>query len=100
MDGRDDAVWNRADPNRDIVARGAVGARWLGRSRWFQYEVRCWRDGVVPDATEAVGGPHRVCADPERARQVLAAVRRVPVLVWGRDELRTGDMWNSNSVVA
>jgi hypothetical protein len=24
----------------------------------------------------------------------------VPTPVWGRDELRTGDMWNSNSVIA
>jgi hypothetical protein len=24
----------------------------------------------------------------------------VPTPVWGRDELKTGDMWNSNSVTA
>jgi hypothetical protein len=27
-------------------------------------------------------------------------VPHVPTPVWGRDELRTGDMWNSNSVIS
>jgi hypothetical protein len=27
-------------------------------------------------------------------------VARLPTPVWGRDELRAGEMWNSNSVVA
>jgi hypothetical protein len=27
-------------------------------------------------------------------------VPSVPTHVWGRDELRTGEMWNSNSVIA
>jgi hypothetical protein len=31
---------------------------------------------------------------------VLEAVREVPTPVWGRDELGTGEMWNSNSVIA
>lgn len=93
-------VWAGSDPDRGIVLTGPVGSRWLGRSRWFQYEVRCWRDGVVPDAAEAVGGPQIVTDDPGCARRVLAAVRQVPLHVWGRDELRAGDMWNSNSVVA
>jgi len=31
---------------------------------------------------------------------VLETVARVPTPVWGRDELATGDMWNSNSVIA
>ena len=34
------------------------------------------------------------------ARRVLELAPSVPPLVWGRDELRTGDMWNSNSVTA
>ena len=34
------------------------------------------------------------------ARRVLDLVPRVPTPVWGRDELRTGQMWNSNSVIA
>jgi hypothetical protein len=31
---------------------------------------------------------------------VLDLVPSVPTPVWGRDELDTGDMWNSNSVVS
>jgi hypothetical protein len=31
---------------------------------------------------------------------VLELVAQVPTLVWGRDELGTGEMWNSNSVIA
>ena len=27
-------------------------------------------------------------------------VAEIPVPVWGRDELRAGEMWNSNSVIA
>jgi len=49
---------------------------------------------------EAVASPQRLTDDRERARRVLELVEAVPALVWGRDELGTGDMWNSNSVVA
>jgi hypothetical protein len=31
---------------------------------------------------------------------VLAFAPQVPTPVWGRDELGTGEMWNSNSLVA
>ena len=31
---------------------------------------------------------------------MLELVPRVPTPVWGRDELGTGEMWNSNSVIA
>jgi hypothetical protein len=31
---------------------------------------------------------------------VLNVVAQVPTPVWGRDELGTGGMWNSNSVIA
>jgi hypothetical protein len=31
---------------------------------------------------------------------VLEVVPRVPTPVWGRDQLGTGEMWNSNSVIA
>jgi hypothetical protein len=27
-------------------------------------------------------------------------VRQVPTPVWGRDELQTGEMWNSNSLIS
>jgi hypothetical protein len=66
----------------------------------FRYEVRCWLDGVIPDLDEAVESPRRLASDPTVARRVLELVPRVPVPVWGRDELRAGEMWNSNSVVS
>jgi hypothetical protein len=87
-------------PSRGVVATGAVGDRRLGALRLFRYEVRCWRGGTIPDLAYAVGGPRRVTSDPERVRRVLDIARAVPTPVWGRDELCTGEMWNSNSVIA
>jgi hypothetical protein len=84
---------------RGVVAEGPVGTRLAGRLRVFRYENRCWRDGVIPDAAAAVATvSERVGSD--RAHRLLALVRRVPTPVWGRDELGTGEMWNSNSVVS
>ncbi len=68
--------------------------------RSFRYEVRRWREGVIPDASEAVDGPRRLSSDRSRATQVLDLVPAFPTRTWGRDELRTGDMWNSNSLTA
>ncbi len=34
------------------------------------------------------------------ADRLVSLVPRFPAQVWGRDELGTGDMWNSNSLVA
>jgi hypothetical protein len=34
------------------------------------------------------------------ARRVLEQIGRVPTPVWGRDEFQTGEMWNSNSIIA
>ena len=85
---------------RGVVGTGAVGSPRLGRFRLFRYELRCWRGGTIPDLQWAVGGPRRLTANPDVARRVLELVASVPRPVWGRDELRTGDMWNSNSIVA
>ena len=93
-------VWNDSSPQRGAVVEGAVGSRPLGRFRWFRYEVRCWRDGHIPDLAEAVCSPQRLTDETLIARRMLADVRAVPALVWGRDELGLGDMWNSNSLVA
>jgi hypothetical protein len=35
------------------VADGAVGSPFLGRANLFGYEVRAWRDGMIPDVNEA-----------------------------------------------
>ena len=93
-------VWNISAPDRGAVCQGPVGARWLGRFRAFQYEVRCWPDGCIPDLAEAVDSPVRVSDEPAQVAAVLAVLPQVPPLTWGRDELGTGDMWNSNSLVS
>jgi len=53
-----------------------------------------------PDVAEAVESPRRLTDDPEQARRLLALAPSVPTPVWGRDELRTGEMWNSNPIIA
>ena len=83
-----------------MVAQGAVGSRWAGSLRIFRYEIRRWRDGVIPDIGEAVDSPRKLSDDPRVARRVLELVRHVPTPVWGRDELGAGEMWNSNSVIS
>jgi hypothetical protein len=93
-------VWNERSPHRGVVAEGSVGSPSAGRLRMFRYEVRRWRDGRIPDVDEAVQSPLRLSDDDAVARRVLDLVPRVPTLVWGRDELSTGDMWNSNSLIA
>ena len=85
---------------RGVVAGGAVGTRWAGRFRIFRYEVRRWLDGEIPDVGAAVDSPRRLSDDPVLAQRVLEAAPLVPTPVWGRDEFRTGEMWNSNSVIA
>jgi hypothetical protein len=85
---------------RGVVGEGPVGTQRLGRFRLFRYEIRRWRWGLIPDAMEAVSSPVRVANDVTRATSILELVPSVPMLVWGRDELRTGDMWNSNSLIS
>ena len=92
-------VWS-AEGERGVVAEGPVGLRLLGRSRLFRYEVRRWRDGVIPDAAEAVDGPVVASHDHDRASALLRLVPEFPTATWGRDELRAGEMWNSNSLVS
>jgi hypothetical protein len=85
---------------RGVVAEGPVGIRAAGRFRLFRYEVRRWRDGVIPDAAEAVESPQHLSDDAEHARRLLELVPKMPTPTWGRDELRTGEMWNSNSFIS
>lgn len=93
-------VWNERIPERGVVAEGSVGMRGAGRLRLFRYEIRCWRDGRIPDVAEAVDSPQCLSTDPDHAARMLRLVHQVPTAVWGRDELGTGDMWNSNSLVS
>jgi hypothetical protein len=66
----------------------------------FRYEIHRWRGGVIADAACAIDSPVRVSTDPGVARRLLELVRSIPTPVWGRDELQTGEMWNSNSVTS
>ena len=83
-----------------VLASGAVGSRWASRFRVFRYEIRSWRGGHIPDVAEAVDSPRRLSSDGARVRRVLDTVPQVPTPVWGRDDFGTGEMWNSNSVIA
>jgi hypothetical protein len=93
-------VWALGDPDRGVVSEGPVASPSWGRSRIFRYEIRCWRDGTIPDAVTAVDSPRRLSTDRVIARKVLDLVPYCPVLTWGRDERLTGEMWNSNSLTS
>lgn len=84
---------------RGVVGGGSVGSNLARRLRIFRYEIRCWQDGVIPDLAYAA---ERRCLteDEGTARRVLELAPEIPTPVWGRDELRAGEMWNSNSIVA
>ena len=85
---------------RGVVGGGAVGSRFLGRARIFRYEIRRWSGGVIPDIGYAIDSPVVISIDAGEVARVLGLLPEVPSNVWGRDAARTGDMWNSNSVVS
>jgi hypothetical protein len=96
-------AWPIPDGNgvlRGVVAEGAVGTRRAGSLSIFRYEIRRWQDGVIPDLDEAVESPQLLTDDPLLAQRILELVPEVPTPVWGRDELRIGEMWNSNSLIS
>jgi hypothetical protein len=85
---------------RGVVAEGPVGTHWARSLRFLRYEVRRWRDGVIADIDEAVASPQRLTDDVIVAERLLELVPEVPTPVWGRDEVRAGEMWNSNSLIS
>jgi len=93
-------VWSSRQPDRGVVGEGAVGLPLLGRSRLFRYEIRRWSGGEIPDLAAAVASPQRLSTDVGTAQRVLDLVPDFPTRTWGRDELDTGEMWNSNSLIA
>lgn len=93
-------AWGQRATSRGVVATGPVGVRWLGVSPFFRYEVRRWKGGDIPDRSWAIGAPMRFPLTRSGARELLARVPSVPRLTWGRDVFGTGDMWNSNSLIA
>ena len=86
--------------NRGVIREGPVFSHWMSFTRLFRYEVRCWQDGILPDADAAIDGPQLLSGDLETARRLLGLVGTVPPLTWGRDQTAVGDMWNSNSVIS
>ena len=84
---------------RGVVAVGPVGIRAAGCVRLFRYEVRRWQDGIVPDLACAVFSPV-VTRDPATAQRVFSLLPSVPTATWGRDELRTGEIWSCNSITS
>jgi hypothetical protein len=93
-------VPDRFGAHRGVVAEGPVGARALVRFRLFRYEVRRWRDGIVPDLASAAHSPVVLTADQELVRAVFKLLPSVPQLTWGRDESHTGEMWSCNSITS
>ncbi len=118
-------VWGQPAGDRGVLAEGAVGARVLGRSRYFRYEVRCRPvDPATATGTGTGTGtdertPGQDAGHPSRpgrtlrhdlpataatataqVRAVLSASAEVPLPVWGRRVAGTTGMWCSNSVVA
>jgi hypothetical protein len=85
---------------RGVAVEGPVGSRRFGRFRALRYEIRCWQNGVIADIDEAVDSPVLISQDQDQAHSLLQLVGSVPPLLWGRDELHAGEMWNSNSVVS
>lgn len=93
-------VMGGGSQDHGAVAGGAVGSAVLAWSSLFRYEIRRWRDGTIPDVAEAVESPRELSNNVEVALRLLDLAPLVPTPVWGRDELETGDMWNSNSLIS
>jgi hypothetical protein len=93
-------AWAGPAVDRGVLCTGPVGLGWLGRSRFFRYEVRRWRNGIISDVADAVASPRRLSVDGVRAQRLLDLVAAFPTATWGRDELDTGEMWNSNSLTS
>lgn len=91
---------DRQGASRGVVVEGPVFSHWLGRLRVFRYEVRCWPEGTIYDASWAVGGPRRITDGVETAQNVLDVLSSMPSRVWGRRVPGADDMWNSNSTIS
>lgn len=86
--------------SRGVVVEGPVFSRWLGRLRVLRYEVRCWPEGTIYDASWAIGGPTRITDDIQAAQRVVEVLSAMPSRVWGRRVPEANDMWNSNSTIS
>jgi hypothetical protein len=93
-------VVGTGEGDHGVVAGGPVGSPLLGWTNLFRYEVRCWHGGKIPDVAEAVESPRALSDDAMLAQRLLDLAPLVPAPTWGRDDLKTGDMWNSNSLIS
>ena len=91
------AVRHRAGPGAragDPPARRRRGgpgrSRAPGRLRLFRYEVRCWRDGSIPDVAEAVESPRRLTDDATMATGCSGSCRGADPRVGARRAGRRG----------
>lgn len=91
---------NSLPSGHGVVGSGPVGTAGADRFRAFRYELRCWPGGKIPDLAFEIGRPVSMSDSDEVAARLIALTEQVPMLIWGRDELRIGEMWNSNSVIA
>src|SRR4051812_15261747 len=58
-----------------------------------------WRDGLIPDISEAVDSPHILSRDQATARRLLNAVPQLPTRVWAgtrRTPVRCGTRTRSS----
>jgi hypothetical protein len=93
-------VWSTDAPDRGTVCEGPVGLSWLGRSRFFPLRGPVLARRDHPRYHRGRRQSPSLSGDPERAEHILALAPSFPTATWGRDELGTGDMWNSNSLIA
>jgi hypothetical protein len=70
-------VW-REDEERGVVGEGAVGAAALARIALFRYEVRRWREGLIPDIDEAVESPTASATIPSARGGCSSSCRKYP----------------------
>ena len=92
------ATWRAGASSR----RAPSAAATPGGCVVFRYEVRCWRDGSIPDLGAAVGGPmpadERSPRSPATCSTLVAD--RPTCRCGGATSYDAGEMWNSNSMIA
>ena len=93
-------IWAVRTPDRGVVAEGPVGVRSWGRARLLPL-----RDSLLARRHHSRRGCGRRQPPPGQQRHGQGSTgarpgRRFPTATWGRDEQRTGEMWNSNSLTA
>jgi hypothetical protein len=79
---------------------GPVGLRWLGRLRWFRYQVCVFERAALPDEQWVVGSPIVVASGTEAVSRLVALAKEVPAHTWGRRAPGAAEMWTSDSAIS